>query len=121
MSWTEVLSDCEDRMLACRGLLSGDLDAATADYLRDLSAGETLATPASLVRFVPPEGLGPLPADLAPRVRAILECGTALEADFTARRDEVMARLRSLASAQRPAAYGGGAEAPRPSVLDQHG
>lgn len=120
-TWNEVLAGCEERILACRGLLDGDLDAATADYLRDLSTGETIATPASLVRFVPPEGLGPLPVDLAPRARAILEAGTALEADFTVRRDEVMCRLRTLAAASHRPSYGGGNQAPRPSLLDQHG
>ena len=118
-AWTEVLAGCEERILACRTLLDGDLDATTAAYLRDLSAGEEVETPATLVRFVPPEDLGPIPAELIPRARALLESGAAVEVELAARRDDVMTRLRSLST--RPSAYGAGHEAPRPQVIDQHG
>jgi hypothetical protein len=118
--WDDVLTDLEARLDACRELLDADLDAVTAAYLRQLRSGEPVPTPATLVRFVPPGDLGPVPADQGARARALLERGAALERELAERRDAVGERLHTLTARQnaRPARS---TTAPAPRLLDRLG
>jgi hypothetical protein len=118
-AWSEALDAYEARVEACRELAEGDLDAWTAAHNRALVEGDA-PVPAALVRFVPPDDLGPIPTELVPRAEAILVAGRAIEAGLAERRDDVYAQLRDVESRRAPGGFATH-DAPRPRLLDQRG
>jgi hypothetical protein len=75
-------------------LVLDDLDARLAQQTRDLDAGR----PAEVMAFVPPPGLGTLPAGLADRAKGLLE-RTELLVERSA--EEIAGTRRQLTGAAR--------------------
>jgi hypothetical protein len=89
-SWTRVLDDCEAR-----------LDA--------LAATMTTATPPEISPFLPVATAEPIPAELVPRARALVDRSAELEQRLANERDRVRAELRRLP--RMPRTPGPGSEA----------
>ena len=66
------------------------------NVLDEIEARIDLAERGEEVAFVPPEGLGPIPADLVPRAQALVTRGAQVEAGLTERAEELRAELRRI-------------------------
>ena len=66
------------------------------DVLDEIEARIDLAERGEQVEFVPPEGLGQIPAELVPRAQALVTRGAQVEAGLTERAEELRAQLRKI-------------------------
>lgn len=100
-TWAAVLDSMERRLTLAGRTLAGDGDVHI-DHLA-----------------LPP-GLGPLPAALAPRARALLRATREAEAQAEAQMADLAERLRRTTSAARPVGLGGsGSDRPEPRYFDR--
>ena len=76
------------------------------DLEHQLEADQAPEASTGVVPWTPPAGLGPLPAELAPRAQALVTALTAAAARTAAARDEVARQLAAVRSV--PLAEDGG-------------
>jgi len=76
------------------------------DLEHHLEADQAPEAGTGIVPWTPPDGLGPLPAELAPRAQALAAALTAAAARLAAARDEIARQLAAVRSV--PLAEDGG-------------
>jgi hypothetical protein len=108
-AWEQFLDELELRIARSRSVTEATLDAWLDSSTRPERNPELMP----LGHFEPPQGLGPIPTELADRARALVEQARAAEAALTEKLNGVWEELRT--APRRPDHH----ESRAPVFLDQ--
>jgi hypothetical protein len=110
MTWEQFLDELELRIARSRSVTEASLDA----WLDSTTRPDRNADLLPVGHFEPPRDLGPIPAELTDRARALVEQARAAEAALSEKASDVWEELRAT-PARRPDPY----ETHAPVFLDQ--